>query len=222
MSDRTAPVLRDRRPRHVGGLYRVTYAQLGEPIAVTGAEAAVRQPMPRSGWGREAIRRARGEAGANWAPELWAIVRDAGREPIDRIRALELLQVHGPRPTLEETAALLDSDAPLVRAAAATLLGAYPFTDVQGLLRAALADADPLVARRAAEAFVRSGLEPRTRNIEVATSDALHALLDHEDRFLRYAAREAIQRIPHGYWFDQSVMSSRSKVRVASSRRCWR
>lgn len=191
-----------------GGLYRVTYERAGEALAVTGAEAAVRQPMPRSGWGREAIRHAQGEAGANWAPELWAIVRDAGREPIDRIRALELLQVHGPRPTLEETAALLDSDAPLVRAAAATLLGAYPFTDVQGVLRAALADADPLVARRAAEAFVRSGLEPRTRNIEVATSDALHALLDHEDRFLRYAAREAIQRIPHGYWFDQSVMSS--------------
>ncbi len=191
-----------------GGLYRVTYERAGEALAVTGAEAAVRQPMPRSGWGREAIRHAQDEAGANWAPELWAIVRDAGREPIDRIRALELLQVHGPRPTLEETAALLDSDAPLVRAAAATLLGAYPFTDVQGVLRAALADADPLVARRAAEAFVRSGLEPRTRNIEVATSDALHALLDHEDRFLRYAAREAIQRIPHGYWFDQSVMSS--------------
>lgn len=191
-----------------GGLYRVTYERAGEAVATTGAEAAVRQPMPRSGWGREAIRRARGEAGANWEAELWAIVRDAGREPIDRIRALELLQVQGPRPTLEETAVLLDSDAPLVRAAAAALLGAYPFTDVQGVLRAALGDVDPLVARRAAEALVRSGLEPRTRNIEVATSEALHALLDHEDRFLRYAAREAIQRIPHGYWFDQSVMSS--------------
>lgn len=191
-----------------GGLYRVTYERAGEAVATTGAEAAVRQPMPRSGWGREAIGRARGEAGANWEAELWAIVRDAGREPIDRIRALELLQVHGPRPTLEETAALLNSDAALVRAAAAALLGAYPFTDVQGVLRTALGDVDPLVARRAAEALVRSGLEPRTRNIEVATSEALHALLDHEDRFLRYAAREAIQRIPHGYWFDQSVMSS--------------
>ncbi|MDE2924708.1 MAG: hypothetical protein OYL92_05230 [Acidobacteriota bacterium] len=191
-----------------GGLYRVTYERAGEAVAATGAEAAVRQPMPRSGWGREAIGRARGEAGANWEAELWAIVRDAGREPIDRIRALELLQVHGPRPTLEETAALLNSDAALVRAAAAALLGAYPFTDVQGVLRTALGDVDPLVARRAAEALVRSGLEPRTRNIEVATSEALHALLDHEDRFLRYAAREAIQRVPHGYWFDQSVMSS--------------
>lgn len=191
-----------------GGLYRVTHERAGEAVETTGAEAAVRQPMPRSGWGREAIRRARGEAGEDWAPELWAIVRDAGREPIDRIRALELLQVHGPRPTLEQAAGLLDSDAPLVRAAAATLLGAHSFTRVQGALRAALADDDPLVARRAAEALVRSGLEPRTRNIEVATSDALHALLDHQDRFVRYAAREAIQRIPHGYWFDQSVMSS--------------
>ena len=191
-----------------GGLYRVTFEQPGEAAARAGTEAAVRQPMPRSGWGREAIRLARDEAGANWAPELWAVVRDPGRDALDRIRALELLQVHGPRPTREENEALLASDAPLVRAAAAALLGAYPFAEVQEPLRAALADADPLVARRAAESLVRSGMNPRTRGIEVATSDALHALLDHEDRFLRYAAREAIQRIPHGYWFDQSVMSS--------------
>lgn len=191
-----------------GGLYRVSYERAGEAVAATGSEAAVRQPMPRSGWGREAIRRARGEAGANWAPELWAVVRDAGREPIDRIRALELLQVHGPRPTLEEAAALLDSDAPLVRAAGATLLGAQPFIQAQEALRGALGDADPLVARRAAEALVRSGLDLRARGIEVATSDALYGLLDHEDRFLRYAAREAIQRIPHGYWVDQAFMAS--------------
>jgi putative heme-binding domain-containing protein len=191
-----------------GGLYRVTWERTGEAVAATGTEAAVRQPMPRSGWGREAIRRARGEAGENWAPELWAILRDTEREPIDRIRALELLQVHGPRPTLEETAALLDSDAPLVRAAAAGLLGGYSFTQVQEPLRAALADADPLVARRAAEALVRSGLDLRTRGIEVETSDALYGLLDREDRFLRYAAREAIQRIPHGYWVDQAFLAS--------------
>ena len=191
-----------------GGLYRVTFERPGEAVAGAGAEAAVRQPMPRSGWGREAILRARGDAGADWAPELWAILRDPGRDAIDRIRALELLQVHGPRPTFEEATALLASDEPLVRAAAAALLGAHPFQEVQEPLRGALGDADPLVARRAAESLVRSGLDPRTRGIEVATSDALHALLDHEDRFLRYAAREAIQRIPHGYWFDQSVMSS--------------
>ena len=191
-----------------GGLYRVTFDRAVEAAAATGAEAAVRQPMPRSGWGREAIRRARAEAGANWEAELWAIVRDAGREPIDRIRALELLQVHGPRPTPEEAAALLDSDAPLVRAAAATLLGMHPLTEVQGSLRGALADADPLVARRAAEALVRSGLDVRARGIEVATSEALYGLLDHGDRFLRYAAREAIQRIPHGYWVDQAFVAS--------------
>lgn len=191
-----------------GGLYRVTFERPGEAVAGAGAEAAVRQPMPRSGWGREAILRARGDAGADWAPGLWRVVRDSERDEIDRIRALELLQVHGPRPTFGEATALLASDEPLVRAAAAALLGAHPFAEVQEPLRGALGDADPLVARRAAEALVRSGLNPRTRGIEVATSDALHALLDHEDRFLRYAAREAIQRIPHGYWFDQSVTSS--------------
>ena len=191
-----------------GGFYRVTWEQPERAPGGVGAEAAVNQPMPRSGWGREAIRRARGEAGADWAPALWRIVRDAGRSEVDRIRALELLQVHGPRPTLEETSALLDSDAALVRAAAAALLGARPFSEVQEPLRKALADADPLVARRAAESLVRSGLDVRTRGIEVETSDALYGLLDHEDRFLRYAAREAIQRIPHGYWVDQSFMES--------------
>ncbi len=190
-----------------GGLYRVTFERAEKAAAATGVDAAVRQPMPRSGWGREAIRRVRAAAGANWAPELWSIVRDPGREPIDRIRALELLQVQGPRPTLDQASALLDSDAPLVRAAAAALLGTHPFPRVQGPLRAALADVDPLVVRRAAESLVRSGLEPRARNIDVATAEALLALLDHEDRFLRTAAREAIQRIPHGYWVDQAVLT---------------
>ena len=191
-----------------GGLYRVTYEQPGAPSAAAGALRAVRQPMPRSGWGREAILSARTQAGDDWAPELWAIVRDPDQEAIDRMRALELLQVHGPKPTLEETSALLSSDEAMVRAAAAALLGAYTFPQVQVPLRAALADPDPLVARRAAESLTRSGLHPRTRGLEVATSEALYELLDHEDRFLRYAAREAILRIAHGYWFDPAIMAS--------------
>ncbi len=191
-----------------GGLYRVTYAQPGQPPEATGALRAVRQPMPRSGWGREAILRARDEVGDAWTPELWRIVHGPGGEALDRQRALELLQVHGPKPTLDETSALLSSDEPLVRAAAASLLGSYTLPQVQEPLRAALADPDPLVARRAAESLARSGLHPRVRGLEVATSEALYTLLDHEDRFLRYAAREAILRIPHGYWFDQAFMAS--------------
>ncbi len=191
-----------------GGLYRVTYDDPGAPAGGSGAAAAVWQPMPRSGWGREAILRARAEAGDGWAPELWRIVREPGRAALDRQRALELLQVHGPKPTLDETSALLSSDEPLVRAAAASLLGSYTLPQVQEALRAVLADPDPLVARRAAESLARSGLHPRVRGLEVATSEALYALLDHEDRFLRYAAREAILRIPHGYWFDQAFMAS--------------
>ncbi len=190
-----------------GGLYRVTYEQSGTPSEATGALRAVRQPMPRSGWGREAIMSARAAAGDAWAPELWRIVRDPGSEALDRQRALELLQVQGPKPTLDETSALLSSDEPMVRAAAAALLGAYTLAQVQEPLRTALADPDPLVARRAAESLVRSGLHPRTRGLKVATSEALYALLDHEDRFLRYAAREAILRIAHGYWVDAAIMS---------------
>ncbi len=191
-----------------GGLYRVVFEQPVAPPEATGVLRAVRQPMPRSGWGREAILRRRAEAGDVWGPELWRIVRDSGSEALDRQRALELLQVHGPRPTLDETSALLSSDEPMVRAAAASLLGSYTFAQVQEPLRSALADPDPLVARRAAESLARSGLHPRTRGIEVATSEALYALLDHEDRFLRYAAREAILRIPHGFWLDQAFMAS--------------
>lgn len=191
-----------------GGLYRVTYDQPGQPPEATGALSAVRQPMPRSGWGREAILRARAEVGDAWTSELWRIVRDPAIEALDRQRALELLQVHGPKPTLDQTSALLSSDEPMVRAAAASLLGSYTLPQVQEPLRAALADPDPLVARRAAESLARSGLHPRVRGLEVATSEALYDLLDHEDRFLRYAAREAILRIPHGYWFDQAFMAS--------------
>lgn len=191
-----------------GGLYRVTCEQPGPAPDAEGAERAVRQPMPRSGWGREAIREARSKVGDAWAPEIWAVVRDSEREAIDRIRALELLQVHGPQPTPGEAAGLLASDEPLVRAAAAALLGASTLAEVQEPLQGALADPDPLVARRAVESLARSGLDPRVRGLEVATSEALYELLDHEDRFLRYAAREAILRIAHGYWVDAAIMAA--------------
>ena len=79
-----------------GGLYRVTYEQPGAPSEATGVLRAVRQPMPRSGWGKEAIVAVRAEAGDAWAPELWRIVRDSGSEALDR--PTRARTAPGPRP----------------------------------------------------------------------------------------------------------------------------
>lgn len=117
------------------------------------------------------------------------------------MRALEYLQVFGPVPDAAFLAPLLDDKAAEVRASAALLLGKQPWRKAAAPLTMALADADPMVQRRACESLLRAGIG--NRGAVVADSEIpakLIAVMDGPDRFARYAARETLTRVDRPLW----------------------
>jgi len=187
-----------------GGLYRVTWKGTDRNSPrdkTTGLAAALEQPMHRSAWGRHRISGVREKLGAAWGTELLKVVSDKQAAPRTRLRALELLQVMGPRPDVELLRSLATDESPEARAASVLLLGTHALKHTYSILLQSLQDGDPLVLRRACEALLRSGLRNDTQiEQEDLLLTRLFALLDQPDRFVRYAARLALQRLPRDSW----------------------
>ena len=187
-----------------GGLYRVRYA--GEAAASSletgsGVREALIQPMHRSAWGQLSLTRIKSELGTRWEPDLIRVARDRASPSDKRVRALELLQTLGPEPAPKLLDQISRDEDPEVRAAAVLLLGTHPLSSVSSTLHERLGDSDPLVARRAAESLLRAGLNPGSplpNPEELALS--LHQLMDHSDRFVRHAARLALERMDPRVW----------------------
>ncbi len=184
-----------------GGIYRVRYDGLRSGRESESALLRLLdQPMPRSAWGRQALREAKVQLGDAWEGQLAEAILGP-HETERRLAALEALQVLGPQPRvalLEQLAH--DSQAP-IRAGAALLMGTRAHAAVQNSLEGLLSDADPVVLRRTCEALVRSGLE--TSQPPPSLVSGLFELLDHEDRFVRYAARLALTRTPSERWWGR-------------------
>jgi putative heme-binding domain-containing protein len=198
-----------------GGLYRVVWegAAPPRPEAGSAVDRVLRQAMPRSAWGREALLAARGELGDGWAPALRRAIRDAQRPSLERQRALEALQVYGPPPSADYLASLLEESDAELRAAATLLLGALDSGELRRPLERALADPDPLVRRRSCEALLRSGLLTTAEAPPSSTLEPLVSLLDDPDRFVRYAAREALGRLDPATWSAQLAARPAATVR---------
>jgi putative heme-binding domain-containing protein len=116
---------------------------------------------------------------SRWGEDLETLALDVGASPADRIQAILTLRQFGPRPRAVLLGKLRADPEPLVRAAAM-------FGSTSGL-----ADRDSLVRRRAAEA------------VDGEFNPALFNLLEDPDRFVRYAARLALERTPHEEWKQQ-------------------
>jgi putative membrane-bound dehydrogenase-like protein len=187
-----------------GGLFRVNYSN-PEPSTEPASPllAVLDQPMPRSAWGKKALREAKAAMGNAWESELTKAARDRKNSPELRLRALEALQVLGPQPDESLLTKLAKDKSPEVRATAVYLLGTFPHDDVRKPLVKALGDKDALVARRAADALVRTGLNPDMR---IRSSNSLVkrllANLDRDDRHVRYASRLALTRVDRAAWSD--------------------
>lgn len=192
-----------------GGLYRVRYTGTSPAKeTLSGTLAVLDQPMPRSAWGKEAIKAVQEVTSpAVWAKALRGAVTDRALSSEQRLRALETLQIYGPKPSVDELTELLTARDRMVRAAAVFLLGTFPLENIREPLTQALDDKDPLVARRACEALVRAGLDSKSM---VATSKQLRQrllmLLNNKDRNVRYAARQALARTHKDVW-PAGVMS---------------
>jgi len=191
-----------------GGIYRVTYtAGAAKTPAAPAAESiddALALPQPQSAWSRELAAAIKVKAGDAWGPELVEKVKTG--TPAQKIRALTLLTQQGPKADNQLLiAAAGDADAS-VRQFAVLLLGDHPTPETAAALARLLADKDPTVARRACEAFVRTGLE--------APVDPILKLLAGNDRWLRFAARLALERIPSGKWKSAALSSPSPRARL--------
>jgi putative heme-binding domain-containing protein len=187
-----------------GGLYRVRYGKGGKaPALPTTVGEVLALPMPRSAWSRHAITEAKKTLGESWAPGLLTALRDTTlAEPL-RVQALETLQIYGPQPDAALLSDVVRDASPALRAAAVLLMGCGDLKTFREPLINALYDKDPVVARRACEALVRAGLCESTRvDTHEGLISGLYLLLDHEDRFVRYAARKTLERIHRDLWAD--------------------
>ena len=185
----------------LGGLYRVAYesAPTGRDDRDRPAVArALVQPSPLSAFGRASIVKSKAEAGADWALGLEAAAQDVDSGPSARIRAVDLMTSYGPEATDELLMTLAMDDSAEVRAKAVQVLGIRTSNPARMAVADALDDPEPYVRRRAAEATVRAGAP-----IPV---DRLMPLLDDPDRWVRYAARVAIEHGDPSEFRDQLLL----------------
>ena len=189
-----------------GGLWRLRYTGTA-PAApdMTGIFAVVRQPQPLSSWGWTAIEKVKASMGASFGPELEKIARNASAPGMERARALYEMQRHGAAPAADLLSALIKDSNADVRAAVTFIAG------VQGEGRKAVAavalkDREPAVRRRAAEALVRMGQSADKPSLAPAAD--IYALLNDQDRFVRWAGRIAIENTARADWKDRVVSES--------------
>ena len=194
-----------------GGVWRLRYKGTADaPPDMTGILAVVRQPQPLSSWGWAAIENVKASMGASFATELARLARDAKADGMDRARAVYEMQRHGAPPDAALLTALLKDPDAGVRAAAVFAAGVQGGQAADGAAKAqagvaaaALKDADPMVRRRAAEALVRMG-QSADRPSLAPVAD-IYALLNDQDRFVRWAGRLALERTPRAEWRDRAL-----------------
>lgn len=198
-----------------GGIYRVIFD--GTPFSENlELEKTLNQPMPRSAWGRFQIRNFKETIGAEWGTLLREVIQNPKRPVAIRLQALEILQIHGPKPDEKFLAGLVKNRNSQIRAAAIFLLGTFSWDDVSTLLTEVLIDSDPVVIRRAAESLIRAGLSPGIlleNKPDLMTG--LRACLQNKDRFVRFSCRQVLRRISSEDLEEKLVNNPNENVRLA-------
>ncbi|HEV3300296.1 MAG TPA: hypothetical protein VG055_11670 [Planctomycetaceae bacterium] len=186
-----------------GGVYRLRYKDgSSKPADASSVAELLKLPQIESAWAREIAARVKTDSGPKWASALASAVR--GRNPTLQIRALTLLNQLGPKPDLRllfEAANARDAG---VRAFATHLFGFHEGLEVRATLTRLLDDSDKTVQRRACEAFIHSGIEPPLEGVL--------RLLASDDRWLRFSARLALERIPQDRWLQTALASTNPHV----------
>lgn len=191
-----------------GGVYRISTQKNAKNSAKTEAppqadlQVVFAQPQLQSAWARERVRAIQQKLGTQWEDLVINTARQGSSG--QKIRALTLLSQFGPKPKVELLLEFAkDTDAG-VRAFAVWRLGDHPTPAVAETLSKCLEDENPIVRRRACEAFVRAGLE--------APVAPLLRLLADPDRWIRYAARLTLERVPVTKWREQVLLTAEPNV----------
>lgn len=186
-----------------GGVYRVSYTDGNSSIADGQTiEDALDLPQMQAAWAREIAGNIKLDFADDWEPKLVEAARSG--LPPRKVRALTLLCQFGPKPETELLLELCRDEHATVRQFAAWLLGERNGEPVEAALTQLLSDEDLTVRRRACEAFVRSGIEP--------PAEPLIAAIASDDRWLRFAARLALERVPVEKWVRRVTASQNPHV----------
>jgi putative heme-binding domain-containing protein len=181
-----------------GGIYRIRWTGSAPPQNIRfgkGVAQALDQPQLDSDWARARVAKVKASLGEQWQTELEHILTDKRNKPQDRVRAIELLTYFGPRPSSELLVHLSTDNDPAMRVRAIRLMGVSTSAEFTGPLAAALDDEDAWVRRVACEAIGHRGEGEPTR--------ALIRLLADTDRFVAFAARRTLEKVPAKDWQEQ-------------------
>ena len=187
-----------------GGLYRVVWNGDVPPEVKApgkGIEAALKQPQLQSAWARQRLAVIKQQLGKQWAADLTAVAVSNKHTPEQRVRALDLLQLFGPAPTIELLQRASRDAQSTVRCKAAYLLGVLANDAAVRRLDEMLSDKDPMVQRCVCEALRRAG---KTNRVE-----PILALTGSDDRHVAWAARKLLEQIPYEQW-QVSVLDAKT------------
>ncbi len=180
-----------------GGIFRVSYQgeeSTPSPDDLNPVERVLSQPQMDADWSRSIMARTRGAVGAEWGVLLAEAARDTERDAAERLRAIELMVLFGPRPSDELLLALAEDEDLQVRAQATRLMYTSTSLQCRDQLIRSLEDEHALVRRLACEALTRSGLP-------TAAEKHVRMLAD-EDRHVAFAARRSLEQLPVDLWED--------------------
>jgi putative membrane-bound dehydrogenase-like protein len=194
-----------------GGLYRLSWTKPSPPRRSDepGWMAAVAMNTPLSSFSQKRIGEIRERSGDEWNRALPRLARDADRKhtPAERVRALELMSQFGPEPDEELLVALSTDREERVRERAIGFLGRRSSSSARQALVKALGDADPFVRRLACEGL----LQQPSDEIPVAE---LIPLLSDPDRWIRFAARVAIEHAGPSRHRDRLLAIEKTRPRI--------
>lgn len=195
-----------------GGVYRIKW--LGKPAPGStdlgrGLSAVIRQPQLNSAWSRQQVAALKTQIGKDWDRLLRGVAISPANPWRYRTRALDLLQLYAPAPDDELLARLAHDDAPQVRAKVVEFMGLRGSDATRTVLIDLLGDSDALVRRRACEALVRRA--------QVAPAEKLTQLLKSDDRYLVWAARRLLERLPVEEWRDEFLNSDNQRLVIESA-----
>lgn len=193
-----------------GGVYRVVYTGVQPPQPkLTGVALAVRQPQMQSSWARQNVAMLQETVKAVWDSQLQAVAANPTNKAEDRVRALDLLQLYGPFPSVQYLIKLVRDEQPAVRRKAAYLLGIHAEPTGGGALMLCLRDPDPTVRRQACESLVRGAFLP--------PPEPLLSLLADTDRAVAFSARLVLEQIPVEKWKRLVLEARENRVFVLGS-----
>lgn len=193
-----------------GGVYRVFWSgKVPESMINFNSDLAkvIRHPQPNAAWARQNIAKLQKQLGATWKEDITGVVKETRNKAKFRTRALDIMVMYGPFPSVEFLTSIANDSEPQVRAKVAALCGLRP--GYLPILNQLIADSDPLVRRHVCESMLRLG--------ETPDAAALLNILQSSNRFETVAAQRLLAKIPAKEWFDKVLKSESKRVFIAGS-----